>query len=146
MHGEVITVFILCIWRTWLPYRLLLVVCAILDVYSNKESSLHRRAWVSTLPVTAKDTWLSYNTVQFVHIKRMVTLHVVSKRLPTTLESGFESRLGSESSGFNMWHFLKLVVRVFPGYSGFIPSFIGYWFQPMKKKKLKYTRFQFCQT
>ena len=29
------------------------------------------------------------------------------------LECMFESRLGLESSGFSMWHFLKLVARIF---------------------------------
>ena len=40
--------------------------------------------------------------------------------LPLKLLSWFESRLGLESSGFSMWHFLKLVARVFSGYSGFL--------------------------
>ena len=34
--------------------------------------------------------------------------------LPPMLECRFESRLGLESSGFSMWHFLKLVARGFP--------------------------------
>ena len=33
--------------------------------------------------------------------------------LPPMLLRGLESRLGLESSGCNMWHFLKLVVRGF---------------------------------
>ena len=33
--------------------------------------------------------------------------------LPPVLLGGFKSRLGLESSGFSMWHFLKLVARGF---------------------------------
>ena len=54
--------------------------------------------------------------------------HVCFPSLPPVLECGFEYGLGFEFSGFSMWHFLKLVVRVFfffSGYSGFLPSFIG---------------------
>ena len=47
-------------------------------------------------------------------------------------ENDPESRLGLESSRFSLWHFLKLVVRGFSGYSGFLPSFIGLMVQPIK--------------
>ena len=39
--------------------------------------------------------------------------HVCFPSLPPMLLCGFESRLGLESSGFSMWHFLKLVARGF---------------------------------
>ena len=37
------------------------------------------------------------------------------------LERGFESGLGFECSGFNMWHFLKFVVRGFLRVLRFLP-------------------------
>ena len=40
-------------------------------------------------------------------------LHVCFPSLPPVLWCLFESRLGLESSGINIWHFLKLVARVF---------------------------------
>ena len=43
--------------------------------------------------------------------------HVCFPSLPPMLLCGFESRLGLESSGFSMWHFLKLVA------GGFSPPF-----------------------
>ena len=39
--------------------------------------------------------------------------HVCFPSLPPMLLRGFESRLGLESSGCRMWHFLKLVARGF---------------------------------
>ena len=39
--------------------------------------------------------------------------HVCFPSLPPVLLCGFESRLGLESSGCSMWHFLKLVARGF---------------------------------
>ena len=39
--------------------------------------------------------------------------HVCFPSLPPMLLCGFESRLGLESSGFSMWHFLKFVARGF---------------------------------
>ena len=58
--------------------------------------------------------------------------HVCFPSLPPVLLPGFESRLGLESLGCSMWHFLKLVARVFSGYSGFLPSFFGLMIQPTK--------------
>ena len=39
--------------------------------------------------------------------------HVCFPSLPPMLLRGFESRLGLESSGCSMWHFLKLITRGF---------------------------------
>ena len=48
------------------------------------------------------------------------------------LESGFEFQFGLEFWGFTRWQFVKLVLKGFSGYPGFLPSFIGEWFQLMK--------------
>ena len=39
--------------------------------------------------------------------------HICFPSLPPMLLCGFKSRLGLESSGFSMWHFLKLIARGF---------------------------------
>ena len=48
---------------------------------------------------------------------------------------GFESRLGLESSGCSMWHFLKLVARGFLRELRFPPLLQRLMVQPIKFKK-----------
>ena len=56
--------------------------------------------------------------------------------LPPMLLRGFESRLGLESSGCSMWHFLKLVARGFLRVLRFPP--LLHWFNGSANKiKLK---------
>ena len=43
----------------------------------------------------------------------VTVLHACFPTLPPMLLCGFESRLGFESSGFSMWHFLELVSQGF---------------------------------
>ena len=72
-------------------------------------------------------------------------LHVCFPSLPSMLLCGFGSRLRLESSGFSMWHFLKLAARGFLRVLRFPLLFHRLMIQPIKKK-LKQTRFQLCQT
>ena len=51
--------------------------------------------------------------------------NVCFPRPPPMLECESQSWLRFEFLDFGMWHFLKLVMGVFSGYSGFFPSFIG---------------------
>ena len=68
---------------------------------------------------------------------KMVTCGVTvctSAFLTCQLLCGFESRLALESSGFSMWHFLKLVARGFLRVFRFPPLLHRLMVQPMKIK------------
>ena len=58
--------------------------------------------------------------------------HVCFPSLPPMLLRGYESCLGLESSGFSMWHFLKLVARGFLRVLWFPPLFHRLMLQPIK--------------
>ena len=62
--------------------------------------------------------------------------HVCFPSLPPMLLCGFESRLGLESSGLSMWHFLKLVARGFLRTLRFPPLLHRLMVQPINKAKI----------
>ena len=72
-------------------------------------------------------------------------LNVCFSSLPPMLLFGFESLLGLESSGFSMWHFLKLVAKSFLLVLRFPPLLHRLMVQPVKESSNK-LRFQLCQT
>ena len=95
--------------------------------------------WLLCLPATCKCTCCrteieAANPRDSSGARRGVTVRICFRSLSPRILCGFESRLGLESSGFSMWHSLKLVVMGFLRVLRFPPLLHRLMVQPINWK------------